>query len=129
MRYLIFLFVAALIGGCSDSPRYLRDEYDWVPSSRIFGFVGRSDAHLIIVREDVGNGACQIRISIDGKPAAEMGAGEAARFKLTMGVHRLSAQPGGDCTEDSSQSVMITVKSGDELVMKIDSERVERLVI
>lgn len=129
MRYLIFLFVAALIGGCADTPRYLPNGYAWVPPSRIFGFTGRSDAHLIIVRDDMGNGTCQIRLSIDGKPAAEMRYGEGARFRLTMGMHRLLARPSQSCTKDWSRSALVTVKSGDELVVKVDTEKMEKVVI
>ena len=129
MRHLIFLFIAALVGGCANSTDHHANDADWVPSSRIFGFTERSDAHLVVVFDDVGDVECRIRLSIDGKPAAEMGYGEAARFEVTMGVHRLLARPSESCTQGWSRSALVTVKSGDELVVKVDSEKMEKLVI
>lgn len=129
MRYLIFLFFAALVGGCANSTVPLGNDADWVPPSRIFGFTERSDAHLVVVLDDVGDGACRMRLSIDGKPAAEMSDGEAVRFRLTMGLHQLLARPSESCTQDRSRSALVTVKSGDELVVKVDSEKMEKVAI
>lgn len=129
MRYLIFLFFAALVGGCANPTVPLGNDADWVPPSRIFGFTERSDAHLVVVLDDVGDGACRMRLSIDGKPAAEMSDGEAARFRLTMGVHRLLARPSESCRQDWSRSALVTVKNGDELVVKVDSGKMDRWLL
>ncbi|WP_431034806.1 hypothetical protein [Pseudomonas yamanorum] len=129
MRYLIFLLVVALIGGCFSSPRYISDHADWVPHQGFFGFTKRSDAQLIVVRDDASEGRCPIKIAIDDTPAAEMEPGKAVRFGLTMGIHWLSAQPIGGCGAKWIRTTELAVKHGDALIVKIDRRSINRIVI
>ena len=120
MKSFIFLVAVAAIAGCVKLPQYSPDQADLVPTPRLYGFTKRSDAHLVVVRDESDDGRCTIRLSIDGRPAADFESGEVAHFGLTMGVHWLSALPAQGCSDLLIKNVKIAVKTGDALIMRID---------
>ena len=92
-----------------------------VASSRIYGFVKKSDAHLVISgAASIGSG-CRICLSIDGKPAADFFPAEVAHFGLTIGSHSPTARTSEGCSKQWTQQVRVSVKAGDALIMRIDN--------
>lgn len=122
MKSIIFLAAVAAISGCVQLSHYSPDQADLVPTSRLYGFTNRSDAHLVVVRDESDDGQCTIHFFIDGTPAADFEAGEVANFGLTMGWHRLSALPAQGCSDLLIKNIKIAVKTGDALIMYINEK-------
>lgn len=120
MKSFIFLAAVAAISGCVQLPHFSPNQADLVPASRLYGFTKRSDAHVVVVRDESDDGRCTVHFSIDGRPAADFEAGEVADFGLTMGVHRLSALPAQGCSDLLIKNIKIAVKIGDALIMHIN---------
>ncbi|WP_443699440.1 hypothetical protein [Pseudomonas sp.] len=118
MKYVTFLVTLALMAGCKGSA--VPDESTPVPPARLFGYTERSDALLVVGATSLGND-CTIRLSIDGKPAADFFATEMAHFGLTIGSHSLSAHTSAGCSKQWIQEVSVSVKAGDALIMYIDN--------
>lgn len=110
MRILIGALAVALLAGCASS-QVPSSEAKPVPSSRLFAFqtpIGGGSV-LIITRDKgfVGAG-CNATVSIDGRRAGEVGAGESARFRVAPGEHIVSASSCGNGLKE----VETTIKSG-----------------
>lgn len=117
MRFVTFLLVLALVASCKSAAT--PEETTTVEPSRLYRFTEKSDAHLVILATpSLGNG-CAIRLSIDGKPAAEFLSAEVAHFGLTIGAHRLSAQSAGTCGRHRIREARVSVKAGDALIMRV----------
>jgi hypothetical protein len=120
VRFFIFLAAVVAMAGCVQVRQYSPDQAGLVPTLRLYGFTKRSDAHLVVVRDESADGRCTIRFSIDGRAAADFQSGELAHFGLTMGVHWLSALPDQGCSDLLIKNVKIAVKTGDAVIMRID---------
>lgn len=97
MRILIAALGLAMLAGCATSP-VPAEQADPVPRSRLFAFQSPSGGKaVILVTRDTGftGGACNTKVSIDGRLAAEIGPGETARFYVPAGERMLSASSCG----------------------------------
>lgn len=107
MRILIGALAVALLAGCATSP-VPSSEADPVPSSRLFAYQAptQGDSTLIVTRDKgfVGGG-CNTSVSIDGRRAAEIGAGESAKFRVTPGEHIVSASSCGSGLKERETSI------------------------
>ncbi|SDO15160.1 hypothetical protein SAMN04489798_2168 [Pseudomonas arsenicoxydans] len=66
-----------------------------------------------------------MRLSIDGKLAADFFNGEIAYFGLTMGTHKIVAQPLKKCAKSERSEEAINVKAGDALLRRIAGTGIE----
>lgn len=97
MRFFVGAVAVALLAGCATSP-VPSSEADPVPSSRLFAFQAPAPGgSMLVVTRDKGfvGGGCNTTVSIDGRRAAEIGAGESAKFRVTPGEHIVSASSCG----------------------------------
>lgn len=118
MKYVIFLLAFAFIAGCKSAP--VPEGATTVPQHRLWGFTKKSDAHLVVLGTNSLGSDCNIRISIDKKPAADVLAAEVAHFGLTIGSHTLSASTSGRCSRRWMHKISVSVKSGDALIIRIE---------
>lgn len=118
MRYVTFLLALALVASCKSAA--IPEETTTVAPTRIYGFAKKSDAHLVILGTGLKND-CTIRLSIDGKPAADFLSAEVAHFGLTIGAHSISARLIEGCVRSCMREARISVKAGDALIMRIDN--------
>lgn len=94
------IFIAGLVlalAGCATTP-IPAEQADPVPASRLFAFQSPSGGQaMIVVTRDTGftGGACNTKLSIDGRLAAEIGPGETAKFYVSPGERMLSASSCG----------------------------------
>lgn len=124
MRFFIFLAAVAVTVGCVQVRQHSPEQAELVPTSRLYGFTKRSDAHLVVMLAESDDGRCTIRFSIDGSPAADFHSGEIAHFGLTMGVHRLSAFPDQGCSYLLTKNVKVAVKTGDAVILHIEKTKI-----
>ncbi|MCF3991015.1 hypothetical protein L2E47_15375, partial [Pseudomonas aeruginosa] len=86
------LLGTVLLAGCSTSTPSL-DETDQVPKERLYNYQFRDDGDAFLVvsrdREFLGS-VCNTRLIIDSRLAAEIQAGESARFRLPAGLRVVS---------------------------------------
>lgn len=97
MRILIGVLAVAVLAGCATSP-VPAEQADPVPRARLFAFQTPSSGQaIVIITRDEGftGGACNTTVSIDGRRAAEIGAGETAKFYVAPGDRMLSASSCG----------------------------------
>lgn len=118
MKYVTFFLTLILLAGCKSVPA--PEETTTVPQMRLWSATKRSDAHLVVIGEASLGGDCTIRISIDGKPAADFVGAEVAHFGLTIGSHSLLLRASAGCSKIRTQEAKISVKAGDALIMRID---------
>ncbi|WBH45480.1 hypothetical protein PALA47_02222 [Pseudomonas aeruginosa] len=111
------LLGTVLLAGCSTSTPSL-DETDQVPKERLYNYQFRDDGDAFLVvsrdREFLGS-VCNTRLIIDSRLAAEIQAGESARFRLPAGLRvvsvqgdgipRRGAQAGGACAERADHAL------------------------
>ncbi|MBX7274962.1 hypothetical protein K2E96_29865 [Pseudomonas sp. ERGC3:05] len=126
MKYVAFLLTLALMVGCKMPPA--PGDTTSVPLVRIYGFSKKSDAQLVIVSNPALGNSCAIRISIDGKPAADFFPAELAHFGVTIGAHRLSARSSAGC-EHWEQEIKIKAKAGDAVIVRIDETGLAPIVL
>jgi hypothetical protein len=130
MKHFIFLVAFALLAGCTTSALHSPEEADTVPTSRLYGFTKKSDAHLVVVRDSsLSDESCTIRLLIDGESAADLNRGEVAHFGVTIGTHRLLTLPLEGCPSTQMQEVKITVKAGDTLIKRIDGTGIDSIAL
>nr|WP_269803054.1 hypothetical protein [Pseudomonas uvaldensis] len=96
-----------MLAGCATSP-VPSSEADPVPSSRLFALQApaQGDSTLIVTRDKgfVGGG-CNTTLSIDGRKAAEIGAGETAKFRVAPGEHIVSASACGSGLKERETNI------------------------
>jgi hypothetical protein len=126
MKKFIFLMVIASLSACTSTPK-LTENGDPVPPSRLYGYSKKSDAQLVVIHDSVLEGGCMIRLSIDGKPAADFFNGEIAYFGLTMGTHKLVARPLTKCKKSELSEEAINVKAGDALLRRIAGTTIQSI--
>lgn len=108
MRILGMLLGTVLLAGCSTSTPSL-DETDQVPKERLYNYQFRDDgdAFLVVSREREFLGSvCNTRLIIDSRLAAEIQAGESARFRLPAGLRVVSVQGDGICRGEAPKQVV-----------------------
>lgn len=107
MKFFVGALAVALLAGCATSP-VPSSEADPVPSSRLFAYQAptQDDSTLIVTRDKgfVGGG-CNTVVSIDGRRAAEIGAGESAKFRVAPGEHIVSASSCGSGLKERETSI------------------------
>ena len=87
MKKLIGLFALLALAGCATSPLPAEDA-DLVPGARLYSFQRASDggAGLTVTRDTGFTGsACNAKLFINGRLAAEIGTGETASFHVPSG--------------------------------------------
>lgn len=109
MKKFIFLVALTSLFGCT-SMQTSHEGANRVPASRIYNFTKKSDAQLVVMLESRLEAACSVRFLSDGKPAADLHAGEIAYLGMTFGAHFLEAQPGAGCTNLKRSQTRITMK-------------------
>lgn len=124
MKKIIFLMVLSSFTACTLVPKSAEDA-DLVPASRMYGYSKKSDAQLVVMLDYARDGGCIIRLSIDGKPAADFSNGEIAYFGVTIGTHKLVAQPLAKCSKSQVTDETINVKAGDALLRRITGSVIE----
>lgn len=120
MRKLLASFAIALLAGCS-STAVTADKATAISPERQFAFVQRSsdaDAVLVVTRDSgiLGSG-CYMTFFVDGKPAAQFGSSETARFFLPAGtvVLGVSIEGSGLCALNPARRERdFTLKANDE---------------
>ena len=99
--------ISMFMVGCATS-RVPSGKADPVPSSRLFAYQkpASGDAALIVTRDSgfVGGG-CNTSVSIDGRKAAEIGAGETAKFYVTAGEHIVGASSCGSGLKEREANI------------------------
>ena len=123
MKSIIFLAVCASLMGCSQAAK-TPEEFDSAPPSRVYGFTKKSDAQLIVIHNSTEVN-CAIRLSIDGKHAADLEAGEKAHFGVTIGTHKIAALPLNGCVNPRTQQEKIYVNAGDALLRRIGDSNID----
>ncbi|MCE0464911.1 DUF2846 domain-containing protein [Pseudomonas uvaldensis] len=107
MKAVILVIAGSLLAGCATSP-VPSSEADPVPSSRLFALQApaQGDSTLIVTRDKgfVGGG-CNTTLSIDGRKAAEIGAGETAKFRVAPGEHIVSASACGSGLKERETNI------------------------
>ncbi|WP_192560299.1 hypothetical protein [Pseudomonas allokribbensis] len=107
MKLILGVLAVALLAGCATSP-VPSSKADPVPSSRLFVYQKpvSGDSVLIITR-DTGfvGGGCNTSVSIDGQKAAEIGAGETAKFFVPAGEHIVGASSCGSGLKEQETNV------------------------
>lgn len=110
MRFFVSAITVALLTGCASSP-VPSSEAEPVPSSRLFAYqaIVSGGSTLVVTRDKgfVGAG-CNAMVTIDGRRAAEVGAGETAKFRVAPGVHIVSASSCGSGLKE----LETTIKAG-----------------
>jgi hypothetical protein len=124
VRFFIFLAAVAATPGCVQVGQYSPEQAELVPTSRLYGFTKRSDAHRVVVRDESNASRCTIRFSIDGSPSADFHSGESAHFGVTMGEHRISALPDQGCSDLLTRNLKVAVKNGDTVILCIEKTRI-----
>lgn len=119
MKTFVLLMILIELLGCARVQQFPTDSGNVASASRMYGFTKRSDAQLVVMYESI-DVACMLRISIDGKPAADMEVGESAQFGMTIGAHRLVALPLDGCANRQIQEAKINVKAGDAILRRVD---------
>lgn len=107
MRRLFAIFFVSMLAGCATS-QVPSNKADSVPSSRLFAYQHPiSGDSVLIVTRDTGfvGGGCNTSVSIDGQKAAEIGAGETARFFLPAGDHIVGASSCGSGLKERETSL------------------------
>ena len=100
MRILIGPLAVALLAGCSTSPISAENAKP-VPRDRAFSFqsVSTGNSTLIVTRDSgFTGGGCNTKIMLNGKLAAEVGAGESVTFHLPPGDVIIGADGKGICS-------------------------------
>jgi hypothetical protein len=120
MKNFIFLAAFISLAGCASSAAEYNEGAGRVPSSRLYGFTDKSDAQLVVVHGAAVRDICTIRFFIDGKPGADLTAGEVAYLSVTVGSHRLSMRPLEGCANSRADHVNVQLKAGDALISRID---------
>ncbi|MDD1002445.1 hypothetical protein [Pseudomonas sp. TNT2022 ID642] len=107
MKLIVGALAVALLAGCATSP-VPSGKADPVPSSRLFAYQkpASDDAVLIVTRDSgfVGSG-CNTSVSIDGRKAAEIGAGETAKFYVAAGEHIVGASSCGSGLKEREANI------------------------
>lgn len=107
MRILIGALTAALLAGCATDP-IPAEKADTVPSNRIHGFQQKTagSATLIVTRDTGFTGSgCNTKLSVDGRLAGEIAAGESAKFYLPAGEHMISAAACGSGVKERETTI------------------------
>ncbi|MBK3468380.1 hypothetical protein [Pseudomonas sp. MF6776] len=107
MKFISTVIALLLLTACATTP-VPSGKADPVPSSRLFAFQkpASSDAVLVVTRDSgfVGGG-CNTSVSIDGRKAAEIGAGETAKFYVAAGEHIVGASSCGSGLKERETSI------------------------
>lgn len=107
MKFIYTVIALLLLTACATTP-VPSGKADPVPSSRLFAFQkpASSDAVLVVTRDSgfVGGG-CNTSVSIDGRKAAEIGAGETAKFYVAAGEHIVGASSCGSGLKERETSI------------------------
>ena len=107
MKLIVGALAVALLAGCATSP-VPSGKADPVPSSRLFAYQKPgSDGAVLIVTRDTGfvGGGCNTSVSIDGRKAAEIGAGETAKFYVAAGDHIVGASACGSGLKEREANI------------------------
>jgi hypothetical protein len=107
MKLIVGALALALLAGCATSP-VPSSKADPVPSSRLFAYQKPvSGDSVLIVTRDTGfvGGGCNTAVNIDGQKAAEIGAGETAKFFVPAGEHIVGASSCGSGLKEREANV------------------------
>lgn len=104
---------ALFITGCSTSP-ISSGEASKIPPSRIYAFSQKAESQLVVTRDTgILGAACNYKIYIDGKLAAEIGSGETVAFGLRPGNHILGIAAAAPCGGAGLRESDVTIASGE----------------
>ncbi|MEH6641394.1 hypothetical protein [Vreelandella glaciei] len=113
MKITLLLALCVFLAACSTTPLSSQDASP-VPPERLHSFqdADAGSSRLVVTRDKglFGSG-CRTNTYINGVHAAEVGAGESARFYLKPGRHIVGVQPRGICTGGLKEAEVMTEKN------------------
>jgi len=107
LKFISTVIALLLLTACATTP-IPSGKADPVPSSRLFAYQNpAADGAVLIVTRDSGfvGGGCNTSVSIDGRKAAEIGAGETAKFYVASGEHIVGASSCGSGLKEREANI------------------------